>query len=182
VPGPSPFWSQVIDDWHHLLCVCHLKAICFQVFYDNLYISEADPAYGGPGFFLDKKYHTTARGNITHFRVWVIVIIEDPNCDWNVEHKYKCSSLTFIIVNALWFYCSQNFKLFGQVWFNLVQRFQMKRFKCDLLSMVLGWVPFKIVSDRPAFHSRWLLLLKISSNCPLLLYYKYYKQNRSRLQ
>jgi hypothetical protein len=27
--------------------------------------------------------------------------------------------------------------------------------------MVLGWVPFKIVSDRPALHSRWLLLLKI---------------------
>jgi hypothetical protein len=23
------------------------------------------------------------------------------------------------------------------------------------------WVPFKIVSDRPALHSRWLLLLKI---------------------
>ena len=32
--------------------------------------------------------------------------------------------------------------------------------------MVPGWVPFKIVSDRPALHSRWLLLLKIeiSSN------------------
>jgi hypothetical protein len=27
--------------------------------------------------------------------------------------------------------------------------------------MVLGCVPFKIVSDRPALHSRWLLLLKI---------------------
>jgi hypothetical protein len=27
--------------------------------------------------------------------------------------------------------------------------------------MVLGWVPFKIVSDSPALHSRWLLLLKI---------------------
>jgi hypothetical protein len=29
-----------------------------------------------------------------------------------------------------------------------------------------GWVPFKIVSDSPALHSRWLLLLKIeiSSN------------------
>ena len=24
-----------------------------------------------------------------------------------------------------------------------------------------GWVPFKIVSDSPALHSRWLLLLKI---------------------
>ena len=27
--------------------------------------------------------------------------------------------------------------------------------------MVLVWVPFKIVSDSPALHSRWLLLLKI---------------------
>ena len=33
--------------------------------------------------------------------------------------------------------------------------------------MVPGWVPFKIVSDSPAFHSRWPLLLKIeiSSKC-----------------
>jgi hypothetical protein len=27
--------------------------------------------------------------------------------------------------------------------------------------MVIGWVPFKIVSDSSALHSRWLLLLKI---------------------
>ena len=27
--------------------------------------------------------------------------------------------------------------------------------------MVLEWVPFKIVSDIPALHSRWLMLLKI---------------------
>ena len=33
--------------------------------------------------------------------------------------------------------------------------------------MVPGWVPFKIVSDSPAIHSRWPLLLKIeiSSKC-----------------
>ena len=31
----------------------------------------------------------------------------------------------------------------------------------NLAGMVLGWVPFKIVSDTPALHSRWLLLLKI---------------------
>jgi hypothetical protein len=58
-----------------------------------------------------------------------------------------------------------------QVWFNLVQRFQRRRFKCDPLSkysikpnlagMDPGWVPFKFVSDSPALHSRWLLLLKI---------------------
>jgi hypothetical protein len=71
-----------------------------------------------------------------------------------------------------------------QVWFNLVQWFLRRRFKCDLLSkyaftfksspqkqlnqikpnlagMVPGWVPFKIVSDSPTLHSRWLLLLKI---------------------
>jgi hypothetical protein len=27
--------------------------------------------------------------------------------------------------------------------------------------MVPGWFPFKFVSDNPALHSRWLLLLKI---------------------
>ena len=33
--------------------------------------------------------------------------------------------------------------------------------KPNLAVMVLGWVPFKIVADSPALHSRWLLLLKI---------------------
>jgi hypothetical protein len=31
----------------------------------------------------------------------------------------------------------------------------------NLAGMVLGWVPFKIMPDSPALHSRWLLLLKI---------------------
>jgi hypothetical protein len=39
--------------------------------------------------------------------------------------------------------------------------------------MVPGWFPFKIVSDSPALHSRWLLLLKIEissngQNCSIL--------------
>jgi hypothetical protein len=33
--------------------------------------------------------------------------------------------------------------------------------KPNLAGMVPGWFPFKIVSDSPALHSRWLLLLKI---------------------
>ena len=33
--------------------------------------------------------------------------------------------------------------------------------KPNLVGMVLGLVAFKIVSDRSALHSRWLLLLKI---------------------
>jgi hypothetical protein len=33
--------------------------------------------------------------------------------------------------------------------------------KPNLAGMVPGWVPFKIVSDSPALHSRWLLFLKI---------------------
>jgi hypothetical protein len=33
--------------------------------------------------------------------------------------------------------------------------------KPNLAGMVFGWVLFKIVSDSPALHSRWLLLLKI---------------------
>jgi hypothetical protein len=31
----------------------------------------------------------------------------------------------------------------------------------NLVGIVLGWVAFKIVSDSPALHSRWLLLQKI---------------------
>ena len=37
----------------------------------------------------------------------------------------------------------------------------LNRIKPNLVGMVLGWVPFKIVSDSPTLHSRWLLLLKI---------------------
>jgi hypothetical protein len=37
----------------------------------------------------------------------------------------------------------------------------LNQIKPNLEGMVPGWVPFKIVSDSPALHSRWLLLLKI---------------------
>jgi hypothetical protein len=43
--------------------------------------------------------------------------------------------------------------------------------KPNLAEMVPGWVPFKMLFDSPALHSRWLLLLKIeiSSIVHLLL-------------
>ena len=37
----------------------------------------------------------------------------------------------------------------------------LNQMKSNLAGMVLGWIPFKIVSWQPALHSRWLLLLKI---------------------
>ena len=37
----------------------------------------------------------------------------------------------------------------------------LNQIKPNLAGMVPGWFPFKIVSDSPALHSRWLLLLKI---------------------
>ena len=45
--------------------------------------------------------------------------------------------------------------------------------KSNLAGMVLGWVPFKFVSNSPTLHSRWLLLLKIEisskgQNCSIL--------------
>jgi hypothetical protein len=40
----------------------------------------------------------------------------------------------------------------SQIWFNLIQRFREENPRL---------VPFKIVSDSPALHSIWLLLLKI---------------------
>jgi hypothetical protein len=39
--------------------------------------------------------------------------------------------------------------------------FEMGLPKPNLAGMVLGWSPFNIVSDSPALHSKWLLLLKI---------------------
>jgi hypothetical protein len=37
----------------------------------------------------------------------------------------------------------------------------LNQIKPNMAGMVPGWVPFKILSDSPALHSRWLLLLKI---------------------
>ena len=37
----------------------------------------------------------------------------------------------------------------------------LNQIKPNLAGMVPGWVPFKIVSDSTALHSRWLVLLKI---------------------
>jgi hypothetical protein len=49
----------------------------------------------------------------------------------------------------------------------------LSQIKPNLAGMVPGWVPFKIVSDSPALHSRWPLLLKIEissivQNCSIL--------------
>ena len=44
---------------------------------------------------------------------------------------------------------------------NLLLWNPLNQIKPNLTGMVIGWVPFKIVSDRPTLHSRWLLLLKI---------------------
>jgi hypothetical protein len=43
----------------------------------------------------------------------------------------------------------------------------------NFAEMILGWSPLKIVSDSPALHSRWPLLLKIEIssnglNCSIL--------------
>jgi hypothetical protein len=37
----------------------------------------------------------------------------------------------------------------------------LNQIKANLAAIVLGWFPFNIVSDSPALHSKWLLLLKI---------------------
>jgi hypothetical protein len=37
----------------------------------------------------------------------------------------------------------------------------LNQIKSNLAEMVLGWSPFNIVSDSPALHLKWLLLLKI---------------------
>ena len=49
----------------------------------------------------------------------------------------------------------------------------LNQIKPNLAGIVPEWVPFKIVSNSPALHSRWLLLLKIEissngQNCSIL--------------
>ena len=49
----------------------------------------------------------------------------------------------------------------------------LNQIKPNLAGMVPVWFPFKIVSDSPALHSSWPLLLKIEissngQNCPIL--------------
>jgi hypothetical protein len=41
------------------------------------------------------------------------------------------------------------------------RRKPLNQIKPNLAWMVPGWVPYKIVSDSPDLHSRWLLLLNI---------------------
>jgi hypothetical protein len=44
----------------------------------------------------------------------------------------------------------------------------LNQIKPNLAGMVPGWVPFKSVSDSPALHPRWLLLLKIEISSKIL--------------
>jgi hypothetical protein len=37
----------------------------------------------------------------------------------------------------------------------------LNQIKANLAGIVIGWSLFNIVSDSPALHSKWLLLLKI---------------------
>jgi hypothetical protein len=52
-------------------------------------------------------------------------------------------------------------------WYKLAEKISQKnpeymfQIKANLAGMVLGWSPFKIVSDSLVLHSKWLLLLKI---------------------
>ena len=52
----------------------------------------------------------------------------------------------------------------------------LNQIKPNLAGMVPGWVPFKFVSDSPALHSRWPLLLVTKNRnffkWPKLLYFK----------
>jgi hypothetical protein len=52
---------------------------------------------------------------------------------------------------------------FGLIWFSGFREEDLNVIFYQNMptGMVLGWVSFKIVSDRSALHSRWLLLLKI---------------------
>ena len=44
--------------------------------------------------------------------------------------------------------------------------------KANLAGMILGWSPFNIVSDSPALHSKWLLLLKIEISLVVNFHFK----------
>ena len=54
---------------------------------------------------------------------------------------------------------------------NLLNLKLLNQIKPNMARMVPRWVPFKIVSDSPTFHSKWLLLLKIvQSNVQFYIY------------
>jgi hypothetical protein len=59
----------------------------------------------------------------------------------------------------------------SQIWFNLVQRFQRRRFKCDLSSKC-SWVgPFQnsVQQPHPPFKMAAVTKNRNFFNCPLLL-------------
>ena len=44
--------------------------------------------------------------------------------------------------------------------------------------MVPRWVPFKIMSDNPTHHSKWLLLLKIDISSIVHIGFKHQRENK----
>ena len=55
----------------------------------------------------------------------------------------------------------------------------LNRIKPNLAGMVLGWVPFRIMSDSYALHSEWLLLLKIEISS---IVHCYFSISQNKLQ
>jgi hypothetical protein len=108
---------------------------------------------------------------------WAIVTTERPSSV--VRRKFHPRFFLFLAWRPSWLQVGIIGHNFGRgpskdhstkVWFKLAQWFQdhfkssplkpLNQIKPNLAGMVPGWVPFKIVSNSPTLHSRWLLLLK----------------------
>ena len=54
----------------------------------------------------------------------------------------------------------------------------LNQIKPNLAGMVPRWVPFKIMSDNPTHHSKWLLLLKIDISSIVHIGFKHQRENK----
>jgi hypothetical protein len=90
-----------------------------------------------------------------------------------VRHNFERGPPKFVLIWFSGFRGKDLNVIFYQNMPNLHNRYKsaepLNQIKPNLAGMDPGWVPFKFVSDSPAFHSRWLLLLKIRIHVKLLL-------------
>ena len=71
------------------------------------------------------------------------------------------SSLTYIPGFSVKLFFQPIYTDYAKITFKSSPLKPLNQIKPNLAGMVPTWAPFKIVSDSPALHSRWLLLLKI---------------------
>ena len=80
-----------------------------------------------------------------------------------MSSKFYCSYMEMSSFSVNFFFQSIYTDYANKAYFDIRSHFKssLLKPKSNLVGMVLGWVPFKYMSDSPTLHTRWLLLLKI---------------------